>query len=240
MANPWVRDRATLFYIGFGLVGLSVVALGFGVTYVVPMARRTFFAPWFVHLHGASALGWILLLIVQAKLVRGRRTPLHRRLGQVALPLALLVWATGIATAVWAAARDLPKSGTAATSGLGGTVTGLSLFLLLAIAAVATRRRPDWHKRLVVLATIQVLWPAFFRLRHWLPGVPNPDIWFALVLAYLPILVAALRDQWRDGKIHPVWLFIGPALILEQSVEFALFDQGLQRRFGQWVYVLLT
>ena len=240
MANPWARDRATLFYLGFGLLGLLVVALGFGVTYAVPMARRTFSAPWSVHLHGASALGWILLLIVQAKLVRGRRTPLHRRLGLIALLLALVVWASGIATAVWAAERDLPELGTAATSSLAGTVSGLSLYLLLVVAAVATRRRADWHKRLMMLATIQVLWPAFFRLRHWLPAVPNPDIWFALVLAYLPILVAALRDQWRYGKIHPAWLFVGPALIVEQSVEFALFDQQPLRRFGQWLYVLLT
>lgn len=240
MANSWARDRASLFYLGFGLVGLFVIALGFGVTYVVPMARRTFSAPWFVHLHGATALGWIFLLIVQAKLVRGRRTPLHRRLGQIALPLALVVWASGIATAVWAAERDLPELGTAATSSLGGTVTGLTLYLLLVVAALATRRRPDWHKRLVMLATIQVLWPAFFRLRHLLPAVPNPDIWFALVLAYLPILVAALRDQWVYGRIHPVWLFVAPAVVVEQSVEFALFDQGPLRRFGQLIYELLT
>ena len=102
MANPWARGRATLFYLGFGLVSLAVVALGFGVTYVLPMARRTFSAPWFVHFHGATALGWILLLIGQTVLVRERRTPLHRRVGQLALPLALLVWASGIATAVWA------------------------------------------------------------------------------------------------------------------------------------------
>lgn len=240
MANPWARDRATIFYLGFGLAGLVVIALGFGVTYVLPMARRTFAAPWFVHLHGASALAWILSFISQTVLVRSRRTPWHRRLGQVALPLALLVWASGIATAAWAAQRDLAAQGTAATSALAGTVTGLSLYLLLVIAAIATRRRPDWHKRLVMLATIQVLWPAFFRLRHLLPAVPYPDISFALVMAYSPIVIAGLRDQWLYGKIHPVWLFLGPALVLEQSVEFAFFDQGPLRLFGQWVYRLLT
>ena len=240
MANPWASDRATLFYFGFGLVGLLVVALGFGVTYVLPMVRRTFSAPWFVHFHGASALAWILLLVGQSALVRGRRTPLHRRLGQLALPLALVIWTSGIATAVWAAQRDLPNQGTAATSSLAGTVSGLSLYLLLVIAAVATRRKPDWHKRLVMLATIQVLWPAFFRLRHLLPTIPYPDVSFALVMAYSPILVAALRDHLRYAKIHPVWLFVGPALVIEQSVEFAFFDRGPLRLFGQWIYAFLT
>ena len=240
MANPWARDRATLFYVGFGIVGLLVVSLGFGVTYALPMVRRTFSAPWFVHLHGATALAWVLLLIGQAVLIRRRHTPLHRRIGQLALPLALSVWASGIATAVWAAERDLPEQGSAATSSLAGTVTGLSLYLLLVVAAVATRRRPDWHKRLIVLATIQVLWPAFFRLRHLLPAVPNPDISFALVLAYSPILVAAVRDYWRYEKVHPVWLLLGPALVVEQSLEFAFFDQGPLRLFGKCIYGLLS
>ncbi len=240
MANPWAKDRSTLFYLGFGVFGLAVVALGFGVTYVLPMARRSFSAPWFVHLHGASALGWLLLVILQAQLVRDRRTPLHRRLGQVAVPLSLVVWASGLATAGWVAERDLPKGATAAMAGIAGTFTGLTLFLLLAIAAFLTRRRPDWHKRLVLLATIHVLWPAFFRLRHLLPAIPNPDIWLALVVPYFAIVVAAARDQWRYGKIHPVWLFIGPALVVEQSFEFVVFERGLLSPFGEWLYPLLT
>jgi hypothetical protein len=217
-----------------------VIALGFGVTYVLPMARRTFSAPWFVHFHGASALAWVLLFIAQSALVRTVGTGVHRRLGLAALPLAAFVWTSGIATSVWAATRDLPELGTAATSGVVGTIIGLTLYLLLVVAAVLTRRRPDWHKRLAMLATIQVLWPAFFRLRHLLPAVPYPDVSFALVLAYLPILVAGVRDKRRYGKVHPVWLFVGRALVVEQTLELVFFDQGPLRRFGQWIYPLLS
>jgi hypothetical protein len=123
---------------------------------------------------------------------------------------------------------------------MAGTVTGLSLYLLLVIAAIAARRRADWHKRLLILATIQVLWPAFFRFRHLLPMVPQPDIWLAIVLAYFPVLFAALRDRLRYGRMHPVWLFVAPALILEQSAEFVFFDQGPLRLFGRWLYALLS
>jgi uncharacterized membrane protein YozB (DUF420 family) len=240
MAKPWAQDRATSFYLGYGLVGLTVVAVGFGFTYALPMARGTFAAPCFVHLHGAFSLAWVLLFIGQAALVKGKRTPLHRQLGQAALVLAGAIWGTGVATAVWAAERDIAAQGTAATSALAGTVTGLGLFALLVGTAMLMRKRPDWHKRLVLLATIHVLWPAFFRLRHWLPIVPQPEISLALLLAYSPILIAAARDHWRYGKVHPVWLFIAPALVIEQSIEVASFDQGIQREFGQWLFAVLA
>jgi uncharacterized membrane protein len=240
MANAWARDRATPFYLLFGLVGLIVVAFGFGWTYATPMVRRTFAAPWYVHLHGASALTWVLLFIGQSMLVRGRRTPLHRQVGQIALPLAVVIWSSGIATAGWAARRDFTDIGTAATSALSGTATGLTLYVLLVAAAISTRRRPDWHKRLTMLATVHLLWPAFFRLRHWLPTVPDPEIWLALVFAYSPIVIAAARDRVRYGEVHPVWLFVAPALLLEQSIEVAFFDRGIQRAFGQWLYALFA
>lgn len=240
MANPWARDRATRFYIGYGVVGLAVVALGFSTTYLLPIARLTFTAPWFVHLHGAASLSWLALVIVQGLLVRERCAPLHRRLGLVAVPLALLIWASGIATQYWATRRDLPELGATATSALLGTISGLSLFVLLVVTAIMLRRRPDWHKRLILLATIHVLWPAFFRLRHLLPMIPKPEIWLALVLAYLAIIVAAVRDKWRYGRVHPVWLFIGPALFIEQCAEVALFDSPAWRRLGQSLYAILS
>ena len=168
----WARDRATSFYLGYGLIGLLVVAVGFGYTYGLPVARSTFSAPWFVHLHGAFSLAWVLLFIGQAALVKAERTPSHRKVGRIALPLAVLIWGSGITTAIWAANRDIPEQSTPATSALLGTVTGLSIFLLLVGAAIVARKRSDWHKRLVLLATIHVLWPAFFACAIGFPRFP--------------------------------------------------------------------
>lgn len=240
MANVWARDRATAFYPGYALFALAVVLLGFSTTYFIPMARQSFTAPFVVHLHGAAALGWVLLLLIQARLVGRQRTRDHLRIGLVALPLAITIWASGILTAAWAATRDLASLGTAATSSLGATAIGLTLFVGLVAAALALRRKPDWHKRLMLLATIQLLWPAFFRLRHLLPIIPHPEIWLALVLAYSPILVAAVRDRLRHGRVHPVWSIVAPLLVLEQSVEFALFDRGLLRDWGQLLFRWLS
>lgn len=240
MRNLWARDRATPFYSGYGLVGLVVVAFGFGFTYGAPMVQGEFAAPWFVHLHGMASLVWVLMVIGQAALVRTGHTQLHRKAGQTALPLALFIWASGIATAKWAADHDVEAMTTAATSALAGTVTGLSIFVMLVGAAIVTRKHSDWHKRLVLLATIHLLWPAFFRLRHWLPAIPDPEIWLALVFAYSPILIAAARDRWKFDKVHPVWLIVAPMLVAEQTLEVVFFDRGIQQAFGQWLFAQLA
>jgi uncharacterized membrane protein YozB (DUF420 family) len=240
MANVWARDREAPFYLGIGLVGLAAIAIGFSTTYVLPMARRTFEAPIVVHVHGALCLAWITLVIAQASLVKSRRTPLHRRLGWIAAPIALGMLATGIAVALRAARRDIPSQGLAAASPILGVVTTLVLFVLLVGLALAWRRYPDWHKRLILLATILVLWPAWFRFRHLLPWVPRPEVWLALVLADLPIAVAALRDRLKYGAIHPVWLYFGSALFVEQCFEINAFDSPPWRATGEWLFRTLA
>ncbi len=235
MANVWTRDRAKRFYLGFGLFGLAAVCAGFGTTYGVPMARGSFAAPVIVHVHGALCLTWVLLFIGQSVLVRLSHTQLHRTLGLIGVPVALGILLSGMGTARWATARDLGTDPAAPTAMI-GTLTSLTLFAGFVIFGVAMRRRPDWHKRLLMLATVVVLWPAFFRFRHLLPSVPRPDIWLALVLPDLAMVVAAVRDRLVYGRVHPVWAIWGTALVLEQSVEVLAFDSALWRELGGAVY----
>ena len=236
MGNPWARDRAGNFYFNFGFVGLAAIAIGFSTTFILPMYRGTFVAPAVVHLHGALAFGWIVLIIAQSFLVRVQLTPLHRRVGRIGLPLALGILLTGIIVALWAARRDFLSQGPVAASAIIGTVTTLSLFMLLVGLAIFWRRWPDWHKRLLLLATILVLWPAWFRFRHLLAWVPRPEFWLGYVVALSPIGVAALRDRWKYGFVHPVWIYFGTGVVVEQGVEFLAFDSAAWRTIGMWLF----
>ena len=236
MGNPWARDRASHFYFGFGLVGLAAIAIGFSTTFILPMYRGVFVAPAIVHLHGALALSWVVLLIAQSFLVRAQMTPLHRRVGLIGLPLALGILVTGVLVAFWAARRDFPSQGPVAASSMVGVFTTLAMFALLVGLAVMWRRWPDWHKRLMLLATILVLWPAWFRFRHLLPWVSRPEFWLAYVVALSPIGVAALRDRWKYGFVHPVWVYFGTAIVLEQGLEVLAFDTPAWRSIGMWLF----
>ena len=91
----------------------------------------------------------------------------------------------------------------------------------------------------MLLATIVVLWPAWFRFRHYFPSVPRPDTWFALVMADSLIIVAWVWDKLRNGKIHPVLKYVGLFIILEQSFEVVAFDTPLWRDIAKWIYNIL-
>jgi hypothetical protein len=139
---------------------------------------------------------------------------------------------SGCLVALWTARRDFPSKGPVAASGIAGVVTSFAVFAGLVALAVAWRRWPGWHKRLMLLATFVVLWPAWFRFRHLMPWVPQPELWFSLLVPYSLIVIAAVRDRLKYGRVHPVWLYFGIAVFVEQSLEFYAFDSPPWRAVG--------
>jgi hypothetical protein len=54
--------------------------------------------------------------------------------------------------------------------------------------------------------------------------VPRPEIWFALVLPQVLLVVAMLLDKLRDGRVHRVYWTVGMAFLAEAILETWLFD----------------
>ncbi len=240
-ASRWSADRGTAFYLGMALVAAATVAIGFSTTYFLPVLGARFGGPLILHIHGALFIFWVLLLIVQTSLVRRRSLKWHRRLGMCALPLALAMAVSGIGVGVFAVSRDLAAGqGDFAYSQLLGVATAMTLLVTFVTAALLMRRRPDWHKRLILLATIAILWPAWFRFRHLLPSLPRPDILLAVVASDSLILVAMLRDRLRFGQVHPAYWICGLGLIGEHVAEIFLFDSPVWRASARALYDLVT
>lgn len=223
-----------------GGVALLAVIGGFGRTYAVPMARGTFAAPWVVHLHGALAVSWVALFVAQPLLVRWGALRVHRKIGRAGLPLALGVAVTMIPAGVFQATRDAAAgAGDTGISTLLGVFTSGVLFVSLVTAGIVTRRNREAHSRWMLLATLVVIWPAWFRFRHWFPAVPRPDVWFGVVLSYIWIVLAMLRDRITRGAVHAVLAYGGTAVIIEQSLEVLAFDRPWWRAVAKSMYGLL-
>lgn len=225
------------FFPAMGALALFAVMVGFFRTYTAPMLRGTFNAPIALHLHGAFALAWVLLFFTQPLLVRLGHLRWHKRLGWAGVPIATGVMVTMIPAGLFQVARDTAAgSGPTAVSALLGVLTSGLMFLSLVVAGVVARRRREAHARFLLLATLVVIWPAWFRFRHWLPSVPRPEIWFALVAADVWIVVAMVHDQVRRGAVQPVLAWGGTAVMLEQTVEVLVFDSPVWRSASRALY----
>lgn len=235
------EDRRNGFYVLLGLIGVTVAVTGFSTTYFFPMAEGSFRAPLIVHLHGIAAFGWIVLFLLQPALIRLNAFPVHKLAGMAAIPIAGAVLIGGAGTGVFAVNRDLANGlGDFAYASIVGTVAGLLIFFSLVMAGILNRRRPEVHKRLMVLATIILLWPAWFRLRHIFPAIPNPEVMLALLAADSLILLAMVRDKLAEGRVHPVYLWIGPAIFGEQTLEVILFGSPGWIEAGKAIYSVLS
>ena len=117
-----------------------------------------------------------------------------------------------------------------------GVVTSGALFVVLVAAGIITRKNREAHARWLLLATLVLLWPAWFRFRHYFPSVPRQDVWFGIVLAYLWIGVAMIHDRVSRGSVHPVLLWGGLAVFAEQAGEVLVFDSPWWRATAQVIY----
>lgn len=240
-AIPRPKVQRSRFFLASACLAIAVAAVGFAKTFFIPLAHGTFSAPASFFVHGGLFFGWILLFAAQVTLIRGRQPALHRTLGWLALPLAAGMVVSTVRVGVLAMQRDLAAGdGPVAISLLVGTCSSPVIFAFLVALAICYRRRADVHKRLMLLATIFVLWPAWFRFRHIFPSVPFPEYVFAIVAADALIPVAMLYDWFKLGRVHPVYLWGGTALIAEQIAETVMFDSPGWRAVARWLADVLT
>lgn len=208
---PPVRKRRR-FFLGFAAVVVLVILGGFGRTYVIPLARHTFSAPWFVHVHGALFFAWVGLLAAQAALAASRRMALHLRLGQLAFGLIPLMVASGVVVSFWASARDL-KTGDAdgVVAFFFGELMDIALFGSFATLALLLRRRAQAHKRLILLGTLAILGAALGRI---------PEL--SVISPYVPALLL-LAIAWYDvrtrSSVHTATLWGGLGLLVGIHTE---------------------
>ena len=232
-------NRYRSLYTTIGLIGLAAALIGFSKTFIFPVATGTFKAPWIVYVHGAFTFAWVVLFLVQAILIKAENWKMHFTLGSIGLIAALGTGLTMPLVGQFQVERMLANGdGEVAISTILGTVTAAVIFLGFAGAALWFRNRPEVHKRLMLIATIHVLWPAWFRFRHYFPDVQPPEIWFALLLADSLFILAWIWDYREHGRIHPVLLYGSLFVIADHVFETFAFDSAPWRAASQLVWSL--
>jgi len=222
-----------------GLIGFLAVFIGFGKT--LPPAIRDTSTPTILYVHGAFAFGWLCLFFTQASLIRYNNFRLHKTLGILGILIAIGTALTMMPAGVYQVNNDLKAGvGEASYSNMVGVTTTATMFLAMVIAGIVTRKKPQIHKRLMLLATILLLWVAWFRFRHYFPSIPRGDIWFGLVLPNMLIVASWIWDRKANGRIHPVLGWLGAFIIIEQTFETFMFDSSFWPPFGKQIFMMLT
>jgi hypothetical protein len=229
-AWPWRRDR--LFFSGMAVAAALVVFAGFAPTYYL---KDVFGAPALsplLHLHGLIFSSWIVLFVVQTRLIAGRRTPLHRRLGVVGGVLAVAMLVVGTMAAIASARRGFtPPGGPPPLTFLIIPLGDLVVFSVLVGAALYFRRQSQTHKRLMLLSTLALLTPAIARL----PGIAAagpPAFWG---LTDLFIVACFAYDRVTSGRIHPAFKWGGLFVLAMQPLRLIVGGTGLWLAFAQWL-----
>jgi hypothetical protein len=225
------------FYLGAGLVALGLVFWGFAPTYYL---KLIFGAPQLstrLHIHAAVMTAWLVLFFVQAGLISAQRTQWHRRLGTIGVAVAIGVVLVGSTTTINAAAREVGHHSAEANARvmvLCLELVQMALFAGLVAAAIGMRRRPDYHKRLLLLATACMLPSAFSRIPLNLTFMVSGNV-SILLLFDLCVIVAVLIDTLRNRGLHPAFGWGGLIAVAALNLAYPIAIGQPWLRFGTWL-----
>lgn len=209
------------FFLRSAFLMAAIIAAGF--SFQLAMGRSTFASPVRVHAHAILFMGWVGMYLVQNVLVSTGRVGLHRRLGWLAAGWAVAMVISGfVVTVVMVRSGTVPFFFQPLQFLVFDPVAVLT-FAALTAAAIALRRRTEWHRRLHFCGMAMLLAPAFGRLLP-LPLL-QPWAWeatFAVTLLF-PI-AGAWSDVRRSGRVHAAWIWgIGAMLasfLVTQGVAY--------------------
>jgi hypothetical protein len=232
------RDR---FFLGMSGLLLLILLVGFSRTLYLRLFFEVPAIPGYLHVHGATVTAWFVLLVVQASLVNVRRVDIHRRLGILGAVLGVAVIPAGLMATLQFIPR-LPEIGLpfevaprVVTWIVFANFHMLLGFVVFLAAALLNRRKTDFHKRLMLLATISLIPPALARISQNIGWVLEQEIIFVTVtwlLLVVPILTydlvttKRLHSATARGGLFFLLVVFGPILI--SGTDFAQnFVRGL-------------
>jgi hypothetical protein len=262
MAEATLGARAGIsprkFYMMIAWTCLAIAVIGFMPTYFMPLAQSKFDAPPIIHIHGLVMFAWVAFFVVQTSLVSGGNVLAHRTWGVVGISIItamvfIVTWTETMRIHAASATPGVPAGlaeGVKAFSWV--TMGGLAFLVAVFILAIANIKRPEIHKRLMLLMTSSMLTPPIAR---WFltflapppdpsapalpPGVEAaPPTFVAIPPALVGdlVLLIAMTYDWRTrGRPHPVYLIGGAILLAYQLTVTQVGHSAAWLAVATWI-----
>lgn len=196
--------------------------------------------PIWIHAHGIAMLGWLGTIVAQNSLAESGNLTLHRRLGWTSLGLVLAIVLLG--TYAGRMALAMHRVPPFFTDGyfLALTHVEVIVFALTVASAIYMRTQTQWHRRLMIAATVLLMEPALGRL------LPMPLLgqiiggWTITAVQVGVLGIMARHDAKALGHVHPATL-VGMGLmvavhgviqVLAGIPTVAAYAEAIARSFG--------
>jgi hypothetical protein len=210
------------FFTAMALAMLAIAAAGFLPSMVQTAGRRAPLSP-LVAAHGFLFFTWLVIFLVQSRLIATGHVALHRKVGAAAgFVLALMVPLSYVATvAMVRRGFDLSGDLRIDSDPLFESIFqfgDLTLFTVLAVSAIAYRRHADIHKRLMLFANLSLMGAP---LAHLIGHIPRlfPLIGLLIEIPILILVAAAVaRDYRLTRKPRPLTLGLAITIFLSGPV----------------------
>lgn len=227
-----VAVAAPRFFVTASAVCLAVGVIGFAPTYWVPLLQgRLTIAP-LAHLHALAFYGWLLLFLRQSQLAASREIGRHRELGVAGVALATAMCFIGLGmTIVSIRQAEAAGFGREAHAFAVVPISGIVLFAALFVVALRNVARPEIHKRLMFVNTVQMLqaatgrWFLLFFGPALPPGataLPPPPVAVSIgpgLIVDLLIVWGMVHDHRTRGRVHPVYWMAGGIVLAVQVLR---------------------
>lgn len=215
------------------LILIPIFAIwGFWITYLLrPSGTLTAYD----HLHGIAMVGWCLLLISQAFLIRTARGGLHRAMGKLSF-----VWAPYVIVSTIVLGHYRLNVRGLTPEGL--YLIAIQLFLLVQftvcyVLAIRHRKQRDRHARFMICTALPLLDPIFARILavNFIHAEFSSGIIQYITFAFTDlILVGLIVWDWRDNRRVDVFLPLLPFFLATQLPLFFVLDWPAWTAFAEW------
>ena len=214
------------FFTGMALAMLAVAVAGFLPSIVHTPGRHAPLSP-LAAAHAILFLAWLIVFLVQSRLIATGHAALHRRVGVAATFVLALMIPLGYATTVAMVRRRFDLSGDLRIDHdpLYESIFpfgDLLMFTVLVIAAIAYRRRPEIHKRLMLFANIALMGAPLAHLIGHTPRLAAMPGAIIMVPISIFLIAAVARDYWLKRKVRPLTLGLAIAMFLSGPLRATL------------------
>jgi hypothetical protein len=202
------------FYFAMSLLLAAIVVTGFKRTVNENLFHPAIPRPTILWIHASAFTAWVIFFICQSALVRVRRVSWHRSIGWFGAGLATVMVPLGVVTAIVMARFDtvqlhLPG----ADAFLSIPFYDMIAFGVCIALAIYWRTKPELHRRLIFIATCGLMDAAFGRFAYLFDN----NLFFPCL--DLLIVLGVARDLLVDRRVHKVYLYALPLLIVGQSLS---------------------